>query len=160
MQTLVSQLKIKATMTYLHELLTQYTVVHVLVLYISERCKKAIMVHPTVTCRQIELMTMSRTCQTGVCRKWHLAFNRKLARSWAKDRASCKTEPQVCFYFLSILLSVDHPYFALACFVCSPLYHFILKGYCCRCFGFAGLSSMTYMHLENQREWVKFADTH
>ena len=39
------------------------------------------MVHPTVTCRQIELMTISRTCQRGEFRKWYLAFNMKLAWS-------------------------------------------------------------------------------
>ena len=44
---------------------------------ISERCNKAMLVHPTVTCRQIKLMTMTRTCQRGVSREYDLAFNRK-----------------------------------------------------------------------------------
>ena len=67
---------------------------------ISERCKKAMLVHPTVTCRQITLMTMARTCQRGVLRECDLAFYRKLSRSCTTDRPSSHFIMHVSFFFL------------------------------------------------------------
>ena len=121
---------------YIPTLHTYHNVLHFFILYISEKCKKAMLVHPTVTCRQIELMTMSHTCQRGVFRKLYLAFtDSKPARSGAKGRLNLGPKVPSLFLILISLAQCSRSLFCLGLVcLCVHVYHFICKRCGCRFF--------------------------